>query len=136
MNFRCRPRLCKKGISTVKVTRDFVGDLAPIRMSEPSWLAAAPRAWGSPSCLHYIKKSFDSEDLHHPYMDAPNFVKLSVCGGGKEQIAPVHSDFGCGILPLSLMGLAGWFPIASSHSWCRGCSGFDQPRSDLFAITA
>jgi hypothetical protein len=46
----------------------------------------------------------------------PRFAKLSFHGGGKEQIAPVHPDFGCGILPLSLMGLAGWLPIAFSHS--------------------
>jgi len=34
-------------------------------------------------------------------------------------------------VPLSLMGLAGWLPIANSHSRCCGRSGFDQPRSDL-----
>ena len=69
-------------------------------------------------------------------MDAPGFVKLSVRGGGKEQIAPVHPDFGRGLVPLSLMGLAGWLPIASLHSRCRELLGFSQPRSDLFAIIA
>jgi hypothetical protein len=66
----------------------------------------------------------------------PRFAKLSFHGGGKEQIAPVHLDFACGNLPLSLMGLAGWLPIHYSHLRCRGRRGFGQPRSDLFAITA
>jgi hypothetical protein len=38
----------------------------------------------------------------------PPFVKLSIHDGGKERIAPVHPDFGCGFWPLSLMGFAGW----------------------------
>jgi len=40
------------------------------------------------------------------------------------------------LAPLSLMGWAGWLPIASTHSRCCGRSGFFQPRSYLFAITA
>jgi hypothetical protein len=56
--------------------------------------------------------------------------------GMKEQIAPVHLDFACGIVPLSLMGLAGWLPIAMTHSRCSSHFGFGQPRSDLFAIIA
>jgi hypothetical protein len=66
----------------------------------------------------------------------PRFAKLSVRDGWKEQIAPVHSDFVCGIVPLSLMGLAGWHPIAISHLSCCGHFGFGQPRSDLLAIIA
>lgn len=42
----------------------------------------------------------------------PGFAKLSVRDGLKVQIAPVHPDFVCGIVPLSLMGLACWLPIA------------------------
>ena len=69
-------------------------------------------------------------------MDAPGLVKLSFREGGKEQIAPVHPDFSRGLMPLSLMGLAGWLPIAFLHSRCCGPLGFGQPRSDLFAIIA
>ena len=39
-------------------------------------------------------------------------------------------------MPLSLMGLAGWLPIACTHSRCSSHTGFSQPRSDLFAIIA
>jgi len=63
------------------------------------------------------------------YMDAPGFAMRSVCNGLKEQIAPVHPDFVCGIVPLSLMGLAGWLPIAIAHSRCCSRFGFGQPRS-------
>jgi hypothetical protein len=69
-------------------------------------------------------------------MDAPGFAMRSVRNGLKEQIAPVHPDFVCGIVPLSLMGLAGWLPIALAHSRCCSHFGFGQPRSDLFAIIA
>jgi len=69
-------------------------------------------------------------------MDAPGFAKRSFLDDMEEQIAPVHPDFACGIVPLSLMGLAGWLPIGVTHSWCCGYFGFGQPRSDLFAIIA
>jgi hypothetical protein len=35
-------------------------------------------------------------------------------------------------VPLSLMGSAGWFPIADLHSKCCDRPGFGQPRSNLF----
>jgi hypothetical protein len=38
----------------------------------------------------------------------PQFAKPSVHDDAKVKIAPVHSDFVCGCLPLSLMGYAGW----------------------------
>jgi len=66
----------------------------------------------------------------------PRFAKLSVRDGLEEQIAPVHPDFVRGVVPLSLMGLAGWLPIGVTHSRCFGRFGFGQPRSDLFAIMA
>jgi hypothetical protein len=69
-------------------------------------------------------------------MDAPGFAMRSFRDGLKEQIAPVHPDFVRGIVPLSLMGLAGWLPIAFAHSRCCSHFGFGQPRSDLFAIIA
>ena len=74
--------------------------------------------------------------VERPYMDAPGFAMASVRDGIKEQIAPVHPDFACGLVPLSLMGLAGRLPIAFTHSQCFGRFGFGQPRSDLFAIIA
>ena len=33
----------------------------------------------------------------HPYMDAPEFARLSIHDGSKVKIAPVHSDFDCGL---------------------------------------
>jgi hypothetical protein len=68
----------------------------------------------------------------------PGFATPSVGNGLKEQIAPYIRTFVCdiGIVPLSLMGLAGWLPIAIAHSWCCSHFGFGQPRSDLFAIIA
>ena len=32
-----------------------------------------------------------------PYMDAPEFARLSIHDGLKVKIAPVHSDFECGL---------------------------------------
>lgn len=41
-------------------------------------------------------------------MDAP-YAKLSIRGGSKVKIAPVHPDFGAALLaPGSLMGFADW----------------------------
>jgi hypothetical protein len=51
---------------------------------------------------------------HHPHTHTnsvhgrPLFAKLSIDDDAKVKIAPVHSDFICGFLPLSLMGYAGW----------------------------
>ena len=42
-----------------------------------------------------------------PYMDAPGFARLSIHDSLKVRIAPVHPDFVCGCVPLSLMGFAG-----------------------------
>src|SRR6516164_479109 len=67
-------------------------------------------------------------------MDAPGLPCAHFRDGMKEQIAPVHPDFACGFVPLSLMGLAGWLPIAMTHSRCSSHFGFGQPRSELFAI--
>jgi hypothetical protein len=64
----------------------------------------------------------------------PRFAMRSFRDDLKEQIAPVHPDFMCGIVPLSLMGLADWLPIAFAHSRCCSHIGFGQPRSELFAI--
>jgi hypothetical protein len=69
-------------------------------------------------------------------MGAPGLPCAHFRDGIKEQIAPVHPDFACGIVPLSLMGLASRLPIAFAHSRCYGRFGFGQPRSDLFAIIA
>jgi hypothetical protein len=66
----------------------------------------------------------------------PRFARRLFRDGIKEQIAPVHPDFVCCLVPLSLMGLAGRLPIAFTHSRCYGRFGFGQPRSDLFAIIA
>ena len=66
----------------------------------------------------------------------PRFARCSFRDGIEEQIAPVHPDFVCGLVPLSLMGLAGRLPIALPHSRCCSHFGFGQPRSDLFAIIA
>ena len=66
----------------------------------------------------------------------PRFARRSFRDDIEEQIAPVHPDFACGLVPLSLMGLAGRLPIALAHSRCYGRFGFGQPRSDLFAIIA
>jgi hypothetical protein len=38
----------------------------------------------------------------------PRYAKLSIHDDSKEKIAPVHSDFECGLWPLSLMGFADW----------------------------
>jgi len=51
-----------------------------------------------------------------------------------EQIAPVHPDFVCGLVPLSLMGLAGRLPIAFAHSRCCSHFGFGQPRSCMLEV--
>ena len=36
-------------------------------------------------------------DRKFPYMDAPEFARLSIHDGLKVKIAPVHSDFECGL---------------------------------------
>jgi hypothetical protein len=66
----------------------------------------------------------------------PLFAKLSIRDGVKVKIAPVHSDFVCDDLSRSLMGCAGWCPIALPHFACQPNSGLYQPRSYLSAITA
>jgi hypothetical protein len=45
----------------------------------------------------------------------PRFAKRSIRDDMKVKIAPVHSDFLCDDLSLSLMECAGWCPIALSH---------------------
>jgi hypothetical protein len=49
----------------------------------------------------------------------PRFAKRSMRDDIKVKIAPVHSDFVCDDLSLSLMECAGWCPIALSHLTCQ-----------------
>jgi hypothetical protein len=58
----------------------------------------------------------------------PRFAKRSMRDDMKVKIAPVHSDFVCDDLSLSLMECAGWCPIALSHLTCQPNSGLCQPR--------
>jgi hypothetical protein len=61
----------------------------------------------------------------------PRLAKRSIRNSVKVKIAPVHSDFVCDALSRSLMGCAGWRPIALAHFTCQPNSGLHQPRSYL-----
>jgi hypothetical protein len=48
------------------------------------------------------------------YMNAP-YAKPSIRSDLTVKIAPVHSDSWCDFWSRSLMGFAGWLPIAFAH---------------------
>jgi len=55
----------------------------------------------------------EASDMPFSVHGRPRFAKHSIHDSVKVKIAPVHPDFVCDDLPLSLMGSAGWCPYRS-----------------------
>ena len=77
-----------------------------------TWLGCHRRAFewfaGVPQPVIIDNAQFTITMAYMHVHGRPRFAKLSVHDNEKVKIAPVHPDFSA-VLPLSLMGFAGWF---------------------------